>query len=64
MTSLSKEILKKIQEDEIVPKPKWQFSFREGLFWFLWGVTLFFGTVSFSLILFFAINHDIVLDFL
>ena len=47
----SEDILEKIKKDAIVPKTHFQLHWKNYIFWIVWGVIVFFGAVSFSLLL-------------
>lgn len=52
------EILKTIQTKNIHPKPKIFFWAKYGLFWLLSAIALFFGSLSFSTLVFIIANQD------
>ncbi len=47
----SEDILKKIKKDVIIPKTHFQLHWKNYIFWGVWGVIIFFGALSFSLLL-------------
>ena len=55
---LSKNVLKKIKEDKIEPKPKWIFSLRDLAFWAIFAISLVLGSISTSLIIFILRSND------
>lgn len=52
MANISEEILTNIKEHKIIPRPKWQFVFKNYFIWAVGILALFFGAVSISLIIF------------
>ena len=56
--NLSKKIIEKIKEEHIQPKPKWQFSLKAYLVWLLSALSLFIGSLAFSVVLYLIINND------
>lgn len=50
--NFSREILTNIREHKILPRPKWQFLFKNIVLWVLGFLALFFGAISISLIIF------------
>lgn len=59
--SLSNSIIGKIKEENITPLPSWWFHLQYGFFLILFFITLAFGSLSFSLILYFLLGGDIFL---
>lgn len=55
---LGKQVLSKIKEEKMKPKPKWIFSARELLFWIIFSISLILGSASTSLIIFIIRNND------
>jgi len=56
--SISQEILEKIQNKEIQPKPKWHFLLKDYVVWTFGFISLFIGSLSFSAILYMLVNND------
>lgn len=53
----SKEILDKIKKDQIKPRSRWHYMLKDSVVWFVFGVSIILGALSFSVILhFFEIN--------
>ncbi|QQR82961.1 hypothetical protein IPJ72_03995 [Candidatus Peregrinibacteria bacterium] len=50
-THCSLEVLKKIKDTQLKPRPRWQFLFLHSALWVLFIVTILIGSVSFSVIL-------------
>jgi hypothetical protein len=51
MSNISKNVLKKIDEKEITPRPKWQFILSHILLWGVFGVSIILGSIATSLVL-------------
>lgn len=47
----SKDILNKIKKEHITPKSYFQTHWKNYVFWIMWGLIMFFGAISFSLLL-------------
>lgn len=58
MSKLSSTIIKKIEEKDIKPIPKWQFAFLHIVMWILFGFALMFGSLATSIILFHLATTD------
>lgn len=58
MTDISQKIFKKIEEAHIAPKPRWQFLAKNYSIWFLFGLCLFFVSVSFGTIIHLFNDND------
>lgn len=56
--NLGKDVLEKIKEKKIKPKPKWMFSLRDIGFWVIFSISLILGSISTSLIIFILRNND------
>ncbi len=50
---LSQEVLQEIKDKNIKPKPRWQFQLKNWLIWLLGALSLLFGALTFTLILYF-----------
>lgn len=59
--SISNSIIGKIKEENITPLPSWWFHLQYGFFWILFFLALVFGSIAFSLILYFLFGGDILL---
>ena len=49
---ISQEVLNKIKDKNIKPKPKWKFLVREYLMWIFFGLAVFVGSLAVSIIIF------------
>lgn len=58
MSTTSEKILKNIKESNISPDPKWKFSLKNSIFWFVFWLSLFIGALAIAVILELLINHD------
>lgn len=58
MTSLSQQVLEKIKNNNLKPKPKWEFLVKEYLIWALAVVSLIVGSMSFAVIIFMTTNDN------
>lgn len=56
--NFDQEILKKIKEEKIVPKPKWQFLLKEYTVWGFGMLSLLIGGLAFSVIIFMFSYND------
>lgn len=56
--NFDQEILKKIKEEKITPKPKWQFLLKEYTVWGVGVFSLLIGALAFSVIIYMFINND------
>ena len=54
----SKNILDKIKENKITPKPKWQFRLEQVGIWALAVLSLIIGAKAFAVIIFRLVNND------
>lgn len=53
----SREVLEKIKKERIVPKSRWHFLLRDYVVWLIFGISIVFGALAFSVILhFWGIN--------
>lgn len=48
----SDKIISKIEEKKLKPKPRWEFVFKNYFLWIIGSLSLFFGALSFSLIIY------------
>jgi len=46
-----KDVIKKIKEEEIKPRPKWEISFKNYAYWGSMGLMILFGSAVFSIVL-------------
>jgi hypothetical protein len=56
--NLGKDVLEKIKEEKIKPRPKWMFSLKDIGFWVMFSISLILGSISTSLIIFILRNND------
>ena len=56
--NISKNVLSKIQEHNITPKPKWKFLLKDYVLWSVFGVNMFFAAIFFSVTLLSLTNVD------
>lgn len=47
-----KKIIKKIEDEKIIPKPRWSFLLKNHLIWFFGLLSIVFGAISFSLVIY------------
>ena len=52
MSQLSNSIIGKIKKKQIKPTPKWVFLFKRSVVWGLFGISVLFGSMAISIILF------------
>lgn len=55
---LAETILSRIEQEHVIPKPGWEFTLRNVLWWGLWVVVIFIGACMASAILFVIANAD------
>lgn len=58
METIKQEVLEKIKNKEIIPRPRWFFSARNITFWIAFIVSILVGSVAFGVILFVVNDHD------
>jgi len=58
MSGISKEILEKIKDDKITPRPKWEFLMKDYVIWSLFVVVLILGGFASSVIIFVLTDQD------
>lgn len=58
MTDIIKETLKKIEEKNIAPKPKWHHTLRDYAFWAFFGLSIILGACATSTIIYLLASHD------
>ena len=56
--NISKNVLNKIKEEEITPKPKWRFLLKDCILWIVFGLNILLGSVFFVISLFYVLNND------
>ena len=70
MKNISNEVLKKIKDNNIKPKPRWYFITKNYFIWSIFGISIILGSFAFSMIIFiinqldWAIYHYIGESFL
>ncbi|HDK25523.1 MAG TPA: hypothetical protein ENG48_00355 [Candidatus Atribacteria bacterium] len=52
MKNISEQVLKRIKENNIKPKPRWYFLTKNYFIWSMFGVSVILGSFAFSMILF------------
>ncbi len=52
MKNISNEVLKKIKDNNIKPKPRWYFITKNYFIWSIFGISIILGSFAFSMILF------------
>jgi hypothetical protein len=55
---ISQETLKKIEEKNISPHPRWKFLVKDALLWISFSSFVFFGSLAMSAILFMLVSQD------
>ena len=55
---LTKEVLEKIEEKHIKPKPRWEFILKEYLIWIFAGISLLVGSLAVAVIIHMVRNND------
>ncbi|MFA6391525.1 MAG: hypothetical protein WCW66_02050 [Patescibacteria group bacterium] len=58
MEDTSKQVLAKIEQEKITPKPKWQFRLEQVGLWFLAVISVLIGSNAFAVIIFVMVNND------
>ncbi len=57
-TDFSQDILAKIEEQHLEPRPRWQFFLVRSLWWMMAIITTTFGGIAFATVLFFLREHE------
>lgn len=52
MKNISNEVLKKIKDSNIKPKPRWYFLTKNYFIWSIFGISIILGSFAFSMVLF------------
>ncbi|OFW47342.1 MAG: hypothetical protein A2163_06000 [Actinobacteria bacterium RBG_13_35_12] len=52
MKNISNEVFKKIQDNNIIPKPRWYFITKNYFIWSIFGISIILGSLAFSMVLF------------
>ncbi|MFA4941550.1 MAG: hypothetical protein WC582_03060 [Patescibacteria group bacterium] len=58
MENIAKQVLEKIKEEKMKPKPRWEFIFKEYFLWFLAGLSLLIGSLAVAVIIHMLKNND------
>ncbi|MFA5173151.1 MAG: hypothetical protein WC435_02005 [Candidatus Paceibacterota bacterium] len=58
MSDIAKKALEQIKEEKISPEPKWKFLLKNWVYWGAFGLTIFLGSLSFSVVLFVMRESD------
>lgn len=56
MNDLSNKILERINEEQVAPRPRWQFAWKNRIYWGLWAISLALASAASSAILFSLAN--------
>ena len=52
MKNISNEVIKKIKDNNIKPKPRWYFITKNYFIWSIFGISIILGSFAFSMVLF------------
>jgi len=52
MKNISNDVLKKIKDNNIKPKPRWYFITKNYFVWLIFGISIILGSFAFSMVLF------------
>lgn len=55
---ISRKIFKKIKQDHLKSKPRWEFLLKDYIIWTFFGISLVVGGLAFSVILHMVVNND------
>ncbi|HLD28002.1 MAG TPA: hypothetical protein VJB67_00095 [Patescibacteria group bacterium] len=55
---ISQVVLETIKNQDIKPKPKWQFLLKDYIFWLIAGFSILIGSLSVAVMIFMAVNSD------
>lgn len=58
MENISNEVLKKIKDNHIKPKPRWYFITKNYFIWLIFGISIILGSLAFSMVLFMVRQLD------
>jgi uncharacterized membrane protein len=58
VNNIAKQVLEKIKEEKMKPKPRWEFIFKEYFLWFLAGLSLLVGSLAVAVIIHMIKNND------
>ncbi|MDD5071436.1 MAG: hypothetical protein PHQ42_01740 [Patescibacteria group bacterium] len=58
VSNLAKEVLEKIKEKHIKPKPRWEFALREYIIWLFAGISFLVGSLAVAVIIHMVRNND------
>lgn len=56
MSQLPEKIIERIEQENVVPKPRWQFSLANQLFWVIWAMSLLFAAAAAGAMMFALAN--------
>lgn len=56
MNQLSEKIIERIEQENVVPKPRWQFSLANQFFWAVWAMSLLFAAAAAGAMMFALAN--------
>ncbi len=55
---ISEKIYKKIKEEQIKPRPRWEFLLKDYTVWSFFGVSLVVGSLAVAVLLYMLVNND------
>jgi len=58
MSEISEKTLKEIEEKKIVPQSHWNFILKNGVFWFLFLISIIIGSLAVATIIFMLTDYD------
>ena len=58
MKNISNEVLKKIKDNNIKPKPRWYFITKNYFIWLIFGISIILGSFAFGMVLFITKQLD------
>jgi hypothetical protein len=53
---LAHKVLDRIDEEHVVPRPKWQFTIKDRLFWVFWILSVLLGSLLAATLVFVLVN--------
>lgn len=62
MAKFSTKIIKKIKEEKVIPVPKWQFLLKDSFIWTLFVLSILFGSLGISIVIYLVHNSEILTD--
>jgi len=58
MSEITNEVLEKIKQDKIQPRPRWEFLMKDYVVWSLFAIFVVLGGLAVSVIIFMLTSHD------